>query len=99
VTYTSLEGWAIHGVRFALCAGVERKDAMTQRSLEAVVRRILNDEDLRDTFLNEPHRALLDLLERDTWLTHSEIAALTVLDATFWEQVAEQVEPAYYAAA
>ena len=67
---------------------------MTQRCIQSVVRRIVSDEDLCDTFLSDPHRAVLDLLERDTHLTHTQIAALTALDATFWEQIAEQVEPA-----
>ena len=72
---------------------------MRQRSIERVIGELLENEELRDAFLNEPHRALLDLLERDTHLTHSEITALTALDATFWEQVAEYVEPAFARAA
>ena len=72
---------------------------MRQRSIERVVNTLLEDETLRDAFLNEPHRALLDLLERDPHLTHSEITALTALDTSFWEQVAEYVEPAFARAA
>jgi hypothetical protein len=72
---------------------------MRQRCIERVVGELFQSEELRDAFLNEPQRALLDLLERDTQLTHSEIAALTSLDATFWEQVAEYVEPAFAPAA
>ncbi len=50
-------------------------------------------------FFSDPHRALLDLLEWDTHLTHTEVAALTALDATFWEQVAEQFDPGLQSAA
>ena len=68
---------------------------MRQRSIERVVNTLLADETLRDAFLNEPHRALLDLLERDAQLTHSEITALTALDTGFWEQIAEGVMPCF----
>jgi hypothetical protein len=71
----------------------EREDGMRQQTIQRIVSKLLQDEKLRDTFLNDPHRALLDLLEQDTNFTYSEIAALTALDASFWEEVAEYVEP------
>ena len=68
---------------------------MRHKRIERVVNTLRADETLRDAFLNEPHRALLDLLECDAHLPHSEITALTALDPTFWEQVAEGVTPCF----
>lgn len=66
---------------------------MTQRSIEMVIGRLVTDEEFRETFLADPHRALSDLLERGTHLTHAEISALVATDSALWEQVAEQVDP------
>jgi hypothetical protein len=79
--------------------GEEREDGMRQHSIQRIVSKLLQDEGLRDTFVNDPHRALLDLLEQDANFTYSEIAALNALDVTFWEEVAEYVEPAIALAA
>jgi hypothetical protein len=65
---------------------------MTQRCFDTVVETLLGDEQLRDEFLNDPHRALIDLLERGTELTSAEITAISSLDATVWEQIAEHVD-------
>lgn len=72
---------------------------MTQRSIEAIVSRLLSNEDLRERFLSNPHRAMLDLIEHDTDLTQTEIRSLTALDAIFWQQLAEYLEPACLSAA
>ena len=72
---------------------------MRQRCIERAVSTLLEDETLRDAFLNDPHRALLDLLECDAHLTHSEITTLTALDSALWEQIAEYLEPAFARAA
>jgi hypothetical protein len=66
---------------------------VTQRSIEIVIGRLLTDEEFRETFLSNPHRALGDLLERGTQLSHAEIAALVGIDATLWMRVAEQIDP------
>jgi hypothetical protein len=66
---------------------------VTQRSIEIVIGRLLTDEEFRETFLSNPHRALGDLLERGTQLTHAEIAALIGIDASLWMRVAEQIDP------
>lgn len=66
---------------------------MTQRSIEIVVGRLVTDEEFRQTFLRDPHQALVLLLERGMHLTQSEISALVAMDAAFWERVAEQVDP------
>jgi hypothetical protein len=73
-------------------ARVEIGGAVTERCIEAVVGTLLNDEQLRDEFLNDPHRALFDLLERGTQLTDAEITTVAALDAMVWEQIAEYVD-------
>ena len=66
---------------------------MTQRSIEIVIGRLLTDEDFRQTFLRHPQRALGDLLDRGTHLTHAEIAALVDIDASLWVRVADRIDP------
>jgi hypothetical protein len=66
---------------------------VTQRSIEAVIGRLVTDEDFRESFLCDPHEALAQLLERGTHLTHAEIAALIATDSDLWRRVAEQVDP------
>ena len=66
---------------------------MTQRSIEMVIGRLVTDEEFRDTFAKDPHQALVDLLERGTHLTVTEIAALVATDSALWAMVAEQVDP------
>ena len=57
---------------------------MTQRCIEMVIGRLVTDEEFRDTFLSDPHRALGELLERGTHLTHAEIAALIATESALW---------------
>lgn len=65
---------------------------MTQRSIEMVIGRLVTDEEFRETFLRDPHKALGDLLERGTHLSQAEIAALIATDQNLWQQVAEQID-------
>jgi Ribosomally synthesized peptide prototyped by Frankia Franean1_4349. len=66
---------------------------VAQRSIEVVVGRLLTDEEFREAFLGDPHRALGELQERGLQLTAVEIRALTAIDATLWEQVADRIDP------
>ena len=65
---------------------------MTQRCIEMVIGRLVTDEEFRDTFLSDPHRALGELLERGTHLTHAEIAALIATERALWGRIAEQID-------
>lgn len=65
---------------------------MTQRSIEMVIGRLVTDEEFREMFLRDPHRALSGLLERGTHLTQSEIAALIATDAAVWARTAEHID-------
>ena len=65
---------------------------MTQRSIEMVIGRLVTDEEFRQTFLNDAHRALTDLLDQGTHLTHAEITALVATDSALWALVAERID-------
>jgi len=65
---------------------------VTQRSIEIVIGRLVTDEEFRETFLSDPHKALGDLLERGTHLTQAEIAALVATDSALWLRVADQID-------
>jgi hypothetical protein len=64
-----------------------------QRSIEAVIGRLVTDEKFRRRFMTDPHQALVDLHERGTHLTHTEIAALIAPDVLLWDRVAEASIP------
>jgi hypothetical protein len=59
-----------------------------------VVGRLVTDAEFRETFRNDPHRALGRLLERGVHLTYVEIAALIATDSTLWDSVAEEMDRA-----
>ncbi len=65
---------------------------MTQRSVEAVIGRLVTDEEFRDMFLADPYRALAGLLARGTHLSQSEIAALIATDPSLWARVADDID-------
>jgi hypothetical protein len=66
---------------------------VSQRYIEIVIGRLVTDEGFREMFLSDPHRALGDLLERGTQLSHAEISALVAIDRTLWERVADEIDP------
>ena len=65
---------------------------MTQRSIEMVIGRLVTDEEFRETFRSDPHRALAELLERGTHLTQAEIAALIATEPALWGRVADEID-------
>jgi hypothetical protein len=66
---------------------------VTQRNIEVVIGRLLTDEDFRQTFVKNPQRALVELLERGTLLSNAEIAALVGVDGAVWARMAQQIDP------
>jgi len=84
---------ASSGVLFAFPRSTEAGLVVTQRCIESVIGRLVTDEDFRAMFLNDPHQALGELLERGTHLSHGEIAALIAIDSTLWERVAAEIDP------
>lgn len=57
-----------------------------------VIGRLVTDEEFREMFLADPHRALGDLLERGMHLSTAEVSALIATDSALWLEVAEQID-------
>ena len=66
---------------------------MTQRNVESVIGRVLTDEELRRTFLDDPEQMLSRLTDGGVHLTPSEIDALTSMDSGLWHRVADEIDP------
>jgi hypothetical protein len=64
---------------------------VTPRSIEMVIGRLVTDEEFRETFLVDPHRALADLLDHGMHLSPAEIAALVATQSSLWSRMAEQI--------
>jgi hypothetical protein len=64
-----------------------------QRWIENVIGRLVTDEEFRETFADDPRRALDELMERGTQLTRAEINALLAIDPTLWRRVAAEIDP------
>jgi hypothetical protein len=61
---------------------------VTKRCIEIVIDRLMTDEVFRRRFLNDPNRALVEVLEGGTNLSGDQIAALVGTDSVLWEPVA-----------
>jgi hypothetical protein len=66
---------------------------MAQQCLESVIGRLVTDDEFREVFFRDRRTALNDLLERGMHLTAVELRALTSIDPTHWNQVAEGIDP------
>ncbi len=53
----------------------------------------MTDEAFRAAFAIDPHRALGELLDAGTHLSHAEIATLMAIDLRRWERLAAQIDP------
>ena len=63
------------------------------RCIEAVIGRLVTDEEFRASFVCDPHRTLGELLERGTYLTPGEIAALVAIEPSLWDRIADEIDP------
>jgi hypothetical protein len=66
---------------------------VTQRVIEALIGRLIADEEFRTTFLSDPQTTLAEMVERGLDLTRGEMAALVDTDSALWEEVAERIDP------
>ena len=70
------------------CEGV-----MSQRSIEIVVGKLIVDRGFRRTFLQWPHRSLIQLSTTGVVLSDLEVSALVATDRALWSRLAECVDP------
>jgi hypothetical protein len=66
---------------------------VTQRSVEIVIGRLATDEEFRQTFRTDPHRAIALLIDRGMDLTPAEVGALLATGRELWDRVADQLDP------
>ena len=66
---------------------------MAQRIIEILIGRLITDEEFRAEFLRDPERTLLELSERGSELSRTEVAALVNTDPTLWARTADAIDP------
>lgn len=66
---------------------------MAHRVVEALIGRLITDEQFRQAFLRHPDTTLAELRERGLELTHTEVAALMSTDRSVWAESAGRLDP------
>jgi hypothetical protein len=66
---------------------------MSLRTVQAIVGRLVTDEEYRLTFLLDPMGTLTMLRDRGVELTSAEIEALVRTDPTLWSDAARRIDP------
>jgi len=61
--------------------------------VEALIGRLVTDEQFRADFLANPEETLLALRDRGMEMSKAEIAALVKTDPAFWSRTAEGIDP------
>jgi hypothetical protein len=67
--------------------------AMSHRTVERVIGRLLTDEELRFEFVRAPGRTLAELSEQGWELSRLEIDALLAMETRLWSEVAARIDP------
>jgi hypothetical protein len=67
--------------------------AMSQRTIERVIGRLLTDDELRHKFTRSPRRTLAELGEQGWELSRLEVDALLTMDVRLWSDVAARIDP------
>lgn len=68
------------------------RTAMSHKTVQSIVGRLITDEEYRLRFLGDPLGTLNDLRERGVELTRGEIEALVRTDRTVWIDAAERID-------
>ena len=66
---------------------------MSQRAIEIVIGKLIVDRGFRRTFLQWPHRSLIQLSTTGVVLSDLEVSALAATDRTLWSRLAACVDP------
>ena len=66
---------------------------MSLRTVQAIVGRLVTDEEYRLKFLSDPYGALKTLRDQGIELTSAEIDALIRTDRTLWSDAAARIDP------
>ena len=67
--------------------------AMSHRTIERVIGRLLTDEELRLKFTRFPRRTLAELGEQGWELSRVEVDALLTIEVRLWADVAARIDP------
>jgi hypothetical protein len=76
-----------------LLFGSDRGEVMSQRTVEAVIGRLVTDEGLRSRFRKNPADVVDEIVASGIALTPVEREALVELDSDACEQFADRVDP------
>ena len=66
---------------------------MSQKTVQAIIGRLVTDEEYRLRFLSDPPGTLTTLRDQGVELTRAEIAALIRTDRAFWTDAADRIDP------
>jgi hypothetical protein len=66
---------------------------LAQRHVEALIGRLITDEELRSAFLQDPEAVLRAQREGGFELSATELAALLSTNRGMWQQAAELLDP------
>ena len=72
---------------------MKRVVAMSHRTIERIIGRLLTDEELRRSFTRSPKRTLAELGEQGWELTRIEVDALLAMETRLWSEVAVRIDP------
>jgi hypothetical protein len=65
---------------------------LAHRIIEALIGRLITDEEFRTEFLRDPENTLLGLCDRGMELSRTEIAALVNTDPSLWVRTGDAID-------
>lgn len=65
---------------------------MSQRSIEILIGRLITDESLRNSFLDDPRKAVAAFIDSGHEVTVIEMDAITTVALEFWHYAAGEID-------